>query len=103
MATNYEWIVEELDVLPGAEIGEDDDIIDVHHFDTFVEARAWASDNIYPCRIGLTRDVGNDDEGLTDRSWAYVENRKLPEFFTYCPELGAKVPKRFHEEIANAY
>lgn len=103
MTVVYEWIVEELDIAPGAAFTEDDDILDVHHFDTFVEARAWAANSEYPCRIGLTRDTGNDIDGLTDRQWAYVNDRALPDNFTYCPEPGARVPNRFHVEIRNAY
>ena len=39
----------------------------------------------------LVRDVGNDFDGLTCRSWAYPENNKMPTEF----DDGTKVPKRF--------
>jgi hypothetical protein len=48
----------------------------------------------YPNRhfvLVLVRDEGNDFDGVTARSWAYVENNKMPTEF----DDGIKVPKRF--------
>lgn len=98
MAVIYEWIVETLE----SATDDDPDILEVHHTDTLAEARAWAATIEEPTRIGLVRDVGNDIEGLTDRAWAYLENGKLPETFTYGADedSGIHVPKRFHRETA---
>ena len=51
-------------------------------------------------RLGLTRNIGNDAEGLIDRTWAYVENGKLQEYFqTAGGSDDTKVPARFHKEF----
>jgi len=42
----------------------------------------------------LVRDEWDQWGELVDRDWAYVEDGKLPEEFSY----GVKVPKRFHAE-----
>ena len=47
-------------------------------------------------RLVLVRDWGNENQGLEDRQWAYVEGWKLPDEF----DGGAKVPQRFQSELA---
>lgn len=89
----YEWDIE---------IWEEDgeDIID-HQHDEKCPTRPLLANE----RLVLVRDVGNDIEGLVDRSWAYVrEDGTLPERFDYGlpEELGVQVPKRFHEELKRA-
>ena len=47
-------------------------------------------------RLVLVRSTGNEDEGVIDRQWAYLDDAgNLPAVFDY----GAKVPKRFHREF----
>jgi hypothetical protein len=104
MATTYEWDVEELEEVDNG--SNDPDIVDHNHFDTYAEALAFANGPHMvgkPWRMVLVRDVGNDDEGLTDRAWAYVDYSllRLPGFFEYgAGEVsGIAVPKRFQAEI----
>lgn len=49
----------------------------------------------------LVRDSGNERDGITDRVWAYVKNKKLPEYFTdgANEKVNIKVPKKFHKEL----
>lgn len=85
---SYEWDNETVDRYG--------DIYDHHHSDTleYLEPPQTTPDaNGYTIELVLVRDEC-DDEGLLDRSWAYVEDGILPAEFTY----GAKVPKRFHVE-----
>lgn len=77
----YEWDIETVD--------EHGDIID----HDFIDApRLPAKENE---RLVLVFNKGDDNEGLLDRSWAYVIDGKLPEEF----ENGRRVPKRFHEQL----
>ena len=91
MKTVYEWCAERLD-------GED--IVDHRHADRLRDL--WPVDDDE--RLCLVRDTGDDINGLSDRMWAYADNRMLPSHFTYCGEgmhpNGFKVPQRFHREIA---
>jgi hypothetical protein len=85
--TKYEWVVEEFD--------KHDDIVDINGYDTFDEAAAHAA-GAPMHRIVLVRNVGNDDEGLVDRQWAYLSDGltgTLPDNFD--DGNGAKVPKKF--------
>ena len=95
MTIVYEWAVEELDGLD-----PDADIIDVHHVSSYAEALAWQG-RYDISRIVLIRDRPADF-GYLDRSWAYVEDGKLPERFTYHPESGVLVPAKFHNEVRRA-
>ena len=48
----------------------------------------------------LVRNKGNKHNGVTDRTWAYVENRELPErFMNAFGHEETKVPQRFHKEL----
>lgn len=99
MEVTIEWLLE---VLEDAE--PDADIAEVHHCGSYAEAKD-AAENFYtgqPIVIGLVRDVGNDEEGLVDRQWAYLKDGKLPERFDWGggEDGGAKVPARYHKEIA---
>lgn len=93
MPVHYEWDVETLE-------DDCDDIFDHHHSDTLQPIVHLLREP--RTRLVLVRDVGNDVDGLTDRSWAYVINGRLPAHFSYdCDgnEVGAKVPKRFTVEM----
>jgi hypothetical protein len=98
MATSYEWCVEIV-------VRESDDIEDNNFVPSFAKAASFVQsvtdeDDGYDYRIVLVRTEGNEDEGVTDRLWAYVENGSLPEFFAnaHGNATGVKVPQRFHKE-----
>lgn len=99
--TTYEWDFEFWDY------DENGDTIDINHnhWDTLPKD-TFA--NLGPCEGGevklvLVRDVGNPDDGLLDRTWAYLrDDGTLPEFFANANghATGHKVPQRFHKELA---
>ena len=97
MTTHYEWIVEQ--------VNADGDIIDTNAYDSASDAyHAMACAPEHGCHyeLGLTRNTGNNDAGLTGRSWAYVDkDGNLPANFTDGDANGA-VPQRFHGELAGA-
>ena len=97
--TYYEWIVEQMD--PETFGTADPEIYDTSAFDSLAEAKAFAAQCDLPVELGLTRNIGNEVEGLLDRSWAYVKDGKLADHFGYgLGEIGAAVPARFHKELA---
>lgn len=81
----YEWSVETVD-----EFG---DIEDSSFYDTIEEVPALEDNH----RLCLVRNEGNDNDGLTNRLWAYVVDGKLPEYFSDSNEceVGYKVPLKF--------
>ena len=81
----YEWDIETVD--------EHGDIQDHHHSDVCFDLIKYPLKESE--RLVLVRDLGNDEDGLQDRQWAYVDHTGLPEFF----DGGAKVPQRLHKEI----
>jgi hypothetical protein len=83
----YEWAIETVD--------EYGDVNDVDHDDRLVNLLAVC---LGPTKhLVLIRDEGDEFEGLIDRQWAYVKPAKtLPTHF----DGGAKVPQRFHKEVA---
>jgi len=100
--TTYEWDIEVIDL-------ETDDILD-HHFSDKCPGVPTEAD----CKLVLVRDVWipmtdeqlgrhqkifgvpcPTDMDLHDRQWAYVEGGNLPVEF----DGGARVPKRFFEEL----
>jgi hypothetical protein len=68
MTVTYEWVIEETD--PTHEV-----IIDVNHAPTYGEALAFAK-QLKHCDLALVRD--HETIHGVDRSWAYVENARLP-------------------------
>ena len=95
----YEWdaeLVQRVET-PSLEAGE---VLD----HDFAASYAGALDNArrfqgewcqQSCDIVLVRDNGNE------RSWAYVVAGRLPELFTDAYDRPvARVPKRFHQEVA---
>jgi hypothetical protein len=97
MAVHYEWDVEEID--------EHDDVQDHYHSATYAEAKAThelvpAEGTNMTSRIVLVRDDDNTRTGC--RAWAYIQDDgKLPDYFEDAHGVEvAKVPKRFHEEVA---
>ena len=98
-AIYYEWIVEQMD--PTTVGSGDPEVLDTSAFDTLAEAKRFAAQCDEPVVLGLTRNVGDDAEGLIDRAWAYPDAEgKLPEWFDYGDgaQSGAPVPARFHKE-----
>jgi len=79
----YEWVVEHTDKYGDIECTETT---------TLKEWREGVAD-IDGCKpvLTLTRNVGNDDDGLIDREYAYPVNGKLPEYF----DGGSKVPAKY--------
>jgi hypothetical protein len=90
----HEWTVEFL---------EEDDIVESCFGDTLSEALRHAGDTPAGCikRVGVVRDRFDAAESLVCRSWAYLEDVKLPErFVDGCGRETVKVPARFHKEVA---
>jgi hypothetical protein len=87
----YEWCYETID--------ENGDIIDNDHEDKLTDF----NENRKTEQLCLVQNIGDDNNGLEDRNWAYVENGKLPQFFSDAMGkfIGYKVPKRFHKELSN--
>lgn len=99
MTVKYEWDVELLTAFE-SDAHEQDEVIDHNFCETYAEAKTLASKNPgegFKFEIVLVRD--DDDR----RSWAYLDNGKLPEFAedAYGCNWG-KIPKRFHSEVAKA-
>lgn len=95
----YEWDCEAYD--PEDETGD----CDHNHGDTLAEVFTDEPNS----KIVLVRDEYNDDDGVVDRSWAYLIDGKLPEW-TSMPDSRNeytikchKVPKRFHDEVAKFF
>lgn len=85
----YEWDYETL--------SEDGDIIDHNHKDKLA---AFTKEDITTSLV-LIRDEVNDIDGLQDRTWAYVEDGKLPDYFSDAAgNTLYHVPERFKVELA---
>jgi hypothetical protein len=83
----YEWSLETV---------EDGDIVD----SDFSDKLDFAKDELPGKDLCLVRNEGNENEGVTDRFWAYVKDGKLPEYFSSSEgEVNIKVPIRFHNEL----
>lgn len=86
----YEWTLETL---------EGEDVVD----SDFSDSLSFDKDQLPGKDLGLVRNVGNEAQGITDRSWAYVKDGALPEYFTDSAGARiAKVPERFIKEL-NSY
>lgn len=91
-SVDYEWDIEAM---------EGEDIVDHDHRD---ELNGFQKDCLKEAlalgTLVLVRTVGNEDDGVTDRTWAYVKNNELPECFSN--SLGnpcTKVPSKFKNEL----
>lgn len=85
----YEWDYETWD--------DNNDIIDHYHADKLAD---FKPDDV-TAHLCLIRDAGNEINGMEERTWAYVKDGQLPEYFS--DAFGALVhlvPKRFHKELA---
>lgn len=87
MATEYEWVIEEMD-------GED--IVDVRSFDTLHDALKDRGDSD---AVALRKARSNQDLDSVDSfSYAYLADGKLPSEF--CD--GSRVPAKFFEELGRS-
>jgi len=94
MAVSYEWSIESVDIYD-----------DIQDSDFSEKLSSFSKSDLdhdpenpeYHKALVLVRNVGNEDDGLQDREWAYVINKQLPKVF----DRGADVPKRFHKELEN--
>jgi hypothetical protein len=87
----YEWTLETV---------EDSDIVDSNFADNLSEIDKA---DLIGKDLGLVRNEGNENDGVTDRLWAYVKDGKLPECFSDSmgTPIAIKVPQRFHSELKN--
>lgn len=98
----YEWDFESWDY------DENGDVIDIDH-DHRDNLDGCTLEHIGPYEGGeiklvLVRNVGNENDGLTDRTWAYVVDGKLPTHFANAYDRPqTKIPQRFHHELAKRY
>lgn len=85
----YEWTLEEID---------NGDVVDSDFSDTLTFDKSLLGMNTL---LGLVRNEGNENDGVTDRLWAYVKDGKLPEYFTNAngQTVSYKVPVKFHNEL----
>lgn len=99
MGVTYEWDVETSAACDTGEC-EAGEVLDHFHVSSYKEARTVLARG---CDEGERSDIVLvRDDGL-ERSWAYVENGKLPVAFT--DSVGhriAAVPDRFHKEVGAA-
>lgn len=85
---NYQWDYESVD--------EYGDIINHNHADKLAD---FGMEDITNSLV-LVCDIGNEQDGLQERSWAYVVDYTLPEYFSDAAGLHTrKVPAKFHKEI----
>lgn len=108
---SYEWKLEFMDVSSDdlqsdvsdfdADELPDDDIADVDHCDK-LESN-WFEDvskvDGKHVRLVLVRDVGNEDDGLEERSHAYASRRNGVLVLPDEDESGFKVPKKYHQQL----
>jgi hypothetical protein len=91
----YEWDIETTD--------QNGDILDHDHRDTYADALRVSLLTDEPHNIVLVRDVIDSDGDLTDRSWAYMDGGKLPEYFQDSAGNDyKKVPTPIHAQVARA-
>ena len=100
----YEWDLESLD--SNGDI-EDHDFQDAGTMQELRQHLAqWTPEQLHRANdkemcLVLILNVGNDDEGLVDRSWAYTQftedgTPSLPGYF----QDGQRVPKKYREQFA---
>ena len=99
MAVHYEWDVEEQAARATAQV-EAGEVLEHWHSATYSEAAQHAASEPAPDVVHVVVLVRDDDNC---RAWAYMEDGKLPEYFEDAyGQPHAKVPKRFHAEVARA-
>jgi len=94
MPVHYEYVIETMD---GP--GDDAEIVEVNHEDTYALALAYANGKEH-VRIALVRDAYPTIGLSRRRSWAYIEDGKLPaECLDAYYRPVAKVPKKYLKEV----
>tara|TARA_R110000824_G_scaffold77938_1_gene196911 strand:- start:580 stop:954 length:375 start_codon:yes stop_codon:yes gene_type:complete len=99
--TNYEWdmeLAEDPWIMPDGDVCAD--ILDHRHENHLRDLQELPSpqDGEHH-RLVLVRDMGNEEEGVTCRQYAYLtQEGELPEYFGEAQ--GYKIPVRFHRELA---
>jgi len=95
----YEWDVEECNAVETTDLDEGE-VIDHRHCETYTEVKRVLAETPPPGSVWSACLVRDDDNG---RSWAYMEDGKLPEYFEDAYQHPtAKVPQRFHAEVLKA-
>lgn len=101
MVVQYEWDVELQVHYTEVVDGEDMDVLEHNHAESLEEALSIATQEPERHPEGKTSYnlvLVRDDAG--GRSWAYVEDWVLPEFFEDADgKQKIKVPKKFHKEL----
>ena len=86
----YEWAIEHVD--------ENGDIQDLDHHDDFMSA--WVEPvTHFGKNIALSRNKGNEEDGLCERGYAYIKNKSLEQYFC----SGHKVPEKFLQEVKKVF
>ena len=89
----YEWDIETV-----SRYSLGGDVLDHHHADKLKELLFYKNEkpDMDGCHydLVLVRDDGNEYDGITNRSWAYETEGKMPTEF----DNGIVVPKRFLAE-----
>ena len=85
---SYEWDYETVD--------EHGDITEHNHRDKFKDFSPDDKTN----QLVLVRDEVDEFGSVEDRSWAYVSNNKLPDYFKDANDRAtSRVPLKFHKEF----
>jgi hypothetical protein len=95
-SVSYEWDVEEVTSIE-TEMYEEGEVLDHNFTESYEECKKIASRKApqgIRFEIVLVRDTEDS------RSWAYMENGKLPKYFEDASLTETrKVPLRFHKEV----
>ena len=91
----YEWVIEQVD--------DHGDIQDVSHWDSFAQAMtardSWLTTEGCDCvEVASIRGVGDEDNGLHYRGYAYVNLDDMTIESHYC--CGSKVPQHIIKQVA---
>lgn len=114
LTTDYEWDAEEYYPKECVGINNNGGVVEAgeiydHNFankaiDALKNVLQGSEDPRIGFRLVLVRNVIDNFGGLEERSWAYVEDGKLPEHFLDAfDKQTAKVPLRFITELESAY
>ncbi len=95
----YEWDVEEVTDVE-SERYEEGEVIEHWHQESYADCQHLTAQK---APSGMRFEIVLVCNTFDDRSWAYVENGKLPKYFENAYQNKTrKVPKRFHDELAKA-
>jgi hypothetical protein len=94
----YEWECESVADIETEDL-EEGDILDHAYGDSFADIQRWSQEN--PPPPGERHEIVLVRDDRYGRSWAYLKDGKLPERFA--GESSARVPKRFHNEVAKEF